>query len=290
MVRVLGRAALRFLAVVVVAVTFAFVMEAIWPRPHPDPRSLVAQYVAYWTNLLEPTIAARIANALPWSVATIGTASVCAFVVGTILGARMARPGGRRMRGLLSLPVMILATVPAFLIAMVLVAILAQRLRLLPPALGFSPTQTWRDPVAVAVDLLSHAIVPVVTIALSGIGLFALAMRGATVMLLHSDHALYAHALGLSERKVFWAHEARLALIPVVTALGISLGLIVAGALLVEAILSYPGIGWMLWLAVQAGDMPMMRGIMLVLIVALALATTFVDLLLPRLDPRLRRA
>ena len=289
MVRALSRAALRFLSVVVVAVTFAFIVEQLMPAQAPDPRPLPEQYLGYWANLLTRPIAARIGNALPWSVAIIGIASMIAFSAGTVMGVWMARPGRRRMGQLASLIVTVIATIPAFLIAMILVAVLAQRLRWLPPALGFTPTQLWQNAGAVAFDLGSHAILPILTLSLAGIGVFALATRGATVGILEADHVLYAHALGLPERRIFWAHEARLAMIPVVTGLGISLGVIVAGALLVEAILSYPGIGWMLYLAIQGGDMPMMRGIMLVLIVVLALTATLVDLLLPRLDPRIRR-
>jgi len=287
--RALGLATLRFTGVVMIAITFAFFVERLLPGPPPDPRPVLDHYAEYWANLLEPTVAARVGSALPWSIAIIGTAALISFAVGTILGAWMARPGRGLAGRLLSLPVMILATVPAFLIGMVLVAILAQGLRLLPPALAFWPTQTWQNPLAVAIDLLSHAILPILTISLAGIGVFALAMRGATVMTLNADHVLYAHALGLSERRVFWAHEVRLALIPLVTALGISLSAIVASALLVEATLSYPGVGWMLWLAVIGGDLPMVRGVMVVLIVTLAMTTTLVDLLLPRLDPRLQR-
>ena len=289
MVRTLGRAALRFLTVVVVSITFAFLVERLMPAQVPDPRPLPEQYVAYWADLMTRPVAARIGNALPWSVATIGIASVLAFGVGTVLGVWMARPGRRRVGQAASLGVTIIATIPAFLIAMILVAVLAQRLRWLPPALGFTPTQLWQNAGAVAFDVASHAILPILTLTLAGIGVFALATRGATVSVLESDHVVYAHALGLPERRVFWMHEARLAMIPVVTGLGISLGVIVAGALLVEAILSYPGIGWMLYLAIQNGDLPMMRGIMLVLIVSLALTATIVDLLLPRLDPRIRR-
>lgn len=287
--RALGLAALRFLGVVIVAITFAFFVERLMPAHAPDGRPLPEEYLGYWADLLTRSVAARIGNALPWSVAIISVASVIAFGVGTVMGVWMARPGRRRLGQLASLLVTVIATIPAFLIGMILVAVLSQRLRWLPPALGFSPTQLWQNAGAVALDVGSHAFLPILTLSLAGIGVFALAARGATVGILESDHVLYAHALGLPDRRIFWAHEARLAMIPVVTGLGISLGVVVAGALLVEATLSYPGIGWMLYLAIQGGDLPMMRGIMLVLIVVLALTTTLVDLLLPRLDPRIRR-
>jgi peptide/nickel transport system permease protein len=179
--------------------------------------------------------------------------------------------------------------VPAFLIGMVLVAIVAQQLRWLPPALPFSPTQMWRDPVEVSLDLGGHAILPVLTIALAGIGTFALSMRSLVAGATGADHHVFGVSLGLPSQRRFWAWEVRPALAAQLTAAGLALGIVVSGAFLVEAIFSYPGLGWVLFQSILNVDLATVRGAMVLIIVAVALISTLIDLALPLVDPRIRR-
>lgn len=288
-VRVLGLAALRFLGVVVVAVTFTFIVEQLMPRVGDDPAPMLERYLSYWGHLVEPRVAGRLERALPWTLAMVGTATVLALVIGTLVGAWMGRTTRRRAGAVLGLPVLIVAAVPAFLIGMVLVAIVAQHLRWLPPALPFSPTQLWKDPVEVVLDLGGHAILPILTIMLAGIGTFGLTMRSLVAGGVGADHQVFGESLGLPDRQRFWAWEIRPALAAQLTAAALALGLVVSGAFLVEAIFSYPGLGWVLFQAILYVDLDLMRGTMLLIILTIALVTTLVDLSLPLVDPRIRR-
>lgn len=289
MARALGLAALRFLGVVVVAITFAFVVERLMPRVGDDPTPWIDAYVDHWTRLVEPAVADRILRSLPWTLATTGVATVLAFITGTLVGAWMGRSGRGRGGTIVGIPVLLIACVPAFLIGMILVAIVAQRLRWLPPAGAFSPTQTWNDQIAVVLDLAGHAVLPILAIALSGMGTFALTMRGLMASGDGADHGIYGESLGLTSRRRFWAWEVRPALAGQLTAAGLVLGLVVSGAFLVEAIFSYPGLGWVLYQGILAVDRAMVRGVTVALIIAIALTTTLIDLALPLVDPRIRR-
>lgn len=288
MVRTLGLAALRFLGVVVVAITFAFFVERLMPRVGDDPTPWLEAYLAYWQHLVDPAVAGRLSRALPWTLALIGTATVIAFAVGTLLGAWMGRSSSR-LATLAGLPVMLVACVPAFLIGLILVAIVAQQLRWLPPAGPFTPTQMWRDPVQVVLDLGGHAILPMLTIALAGIGTFTLTMRSLVAGGAGADHGVFGESLGIGPRRRFWAWEVRPALAAQLTAAGLALGLVVSGAFLVEAIFSYPGLGWVLFQSILNIDLATVRGAMVLIIVTVALITTLIDLALPLVDPRIRR-
>ncbi len=292
MVGLLLRAVARFLGVVVVAVTFAFMMETLTPRPGGADTGMLERYLGYWTGLLEPSVAGRVLRGLPWTLAVMGFATVLAVAGGTAVGAWLGRPGQHRLGGFLAaatVPVILLASVPSFFIGMGLIAVFTHGLHALPPALAFAPTQTWNDKVAVLLDLVQHAVLPITTVALAGVGASALTMRALVTHSMTEDHARFAEALGMPSRRVLLAHGIRPSLAPQATALSLGLGIAVSGAILVEALFSYPGLGWMLWRAVQGGDIAMVRAITVVLVLGIALAALVLDLALPLLDPRIRR-
>ena len=128
------------------------------------------------------------------------------------------------------------------------------------------------------------------TIALAGIGLFAVAMRGTVTMQVADDHTVFAESLGLSSRTLFWSHLVRPSLLPQVTGLGLALALLVTGSILVEANFSYPGLGYILY----PGHRPRRsrddaeRDVLL--IVGLAFTLAVVEFLYPWIDPRVRTA
>ena len=287
--RALGLAALRFLGVVVIAITFAFFVERLMPRVGDDPTPWLEQYLGYWQNLFDPQVSGRIMRALPWTLGMVGTATVIALIVGTLVGAWMGHSSRHRVSGAVGIAVMIVATIPAFLIGMILVAIISQRLRWLPPAGAFSPTQLWRDQVALVLDLLGHAALPILTITLAGIGTFALTMRSLVAGNKGADHGVYGESLGLPARRRFWAWEVRPALAAQLTAAGLALGMVISGAFLVEAIFSYPGLGWVLYRGILEVDHAVVRGVTVLLIVGISFLTTLIDFVLPWVDPRIRR-
>jgi peptide/nickel transport system permease protein len=261
---------------------------------------LLSQYINYWRDLLQlnlgvsfanfpETVATKIANALPWSVGLLAIATLIAFSVGSILGALLSWPGsGRTIRALVP-GLMILTSVPFYLLAIILVYLFAVVWKVFPPAGGVDTTRIARLDMATVLDVLRHAFLPCLAIVLGNLGFWALGMRSQMVSVLGEDYIIFAEAKGLSPRRIFFWYGMRNALLSQVTALALSLGAVVSGAVLVEVIFNYPGLGSLLYVAIRGQDYFVIQGVVLMLIVSLAVLLFLVDLIYPLLDPRIRR-
>jgi peptide/nickel transport system permease protein len=141
-------------------------------------------------------------------------------------------------------------------------------------------------------DVLSHAVLPALSILLAAIGGWALAMRAMAVTVQGEDFITFADAKGLKGSTIFLRYAIRNTLLPQVTGLGLALGQIVSGAVLVEVVFGYPGIGTVLFAAIRQADWFLIQGLVFTLIVSIGLATLILDLIYPLLDPRItyRRA
>jgi peptide/nickel transport system permease protein len=184
---------------------------------------------------------------------------------------------------------LVLATIPFYLLAMILIYLFAVAWRVFPPGGGFSPTliMQWNWPSLL--DILQHALLPGLAIVLGSVGLWALGMRSQTVSVLGEDYITFAEAKGLAPRRIFLRYGMRNALLPQVTALALSMGHVVSGAVLVEVIFNYPGLGALLYNAVRGQDYFLVQGVVLMLILTLAVLLFIIDLVYPLLDPRIRR-
>jgi ABC-type dipeptide/oligopeptide/nickel transport system permease component len=138
-----------------------------------------------------------------------------------------------------------------------------------------------------AVDIGQHMILPVLTLVLTAYGSYTLVVRSSVLETLGEDYILTARAKGLPVRRIVWRHAVRNALLPMVTLIALDFGYIVGGALLIEVIFSWPGIGWSMEQAVLQNDYPMLQGGFLILTVSVILLNFLSDLLYFRLDPRI---
>jgi peptide/nickel transport system permease protein len=183
---------------------------------------------------------------------------------------------------------MLLSTIPFFLLGIILLYLFAVEWQMFPAGGGFSPTRIRGYDLGTALDILSHSILPILSLVLGGIGAWALGMRAMMVSVLGDDYVSFAEAKGLSGSRIFFWYAMRNALLPQVTQLALALGALLGGTVLVEAMFSYPGIGTLLFAAIAGKDYFVIQGIVLMLIVALAVALFVIDLLYPLLDPRIR--
>lgn len=233
-------------------------------------------------------VADLIARALPWTIGLLATATIVAFVAGTLLGALVAWRGAPRFVGLLAPVVMVLAALPYYLVGLVLVYLFAFTWTIFPLQGGSSlmaaPGWTW----AFVADVLGHALLPAGSIVLASVGTWALTMRGMMVTVQGEDYMVYADANGISPRRRFFGYGLRNALLPQVTSLALHLGQIAAGAVLVERVFGYPGLGMLLFQAIQQSDYFVIYGCVLIIVVMVACATLLIDLAYPLLDPRVR--
>lgn len=225
--------------------------------------------------------------ALPWTVGLLLITTLISWVVGGLLGAFMAWPRSPRFLNWIMPPLLSLNAIPFFLLGLVLIYLLAFRLRWFPLSGGYTPgtfpAPTW----TFAMDVLRHSVLPALSIVLVSIGGWALSMRAMMITTQGEDYVTYADAKGLKDGTIFTRYAIRNALLPQTTALALALGQLISGALLVEVVFTYPGIGTVLYRAIRGSDFYLVQGIVFILIVSIGVATLVLDLVYPLLDPRI---
>ncbi len=261
-------------------------------------QSFLNQYLSYWGALFRLDLGFSLASypervgpailaGLPWTLGLLGFATMVSFVLGTWLGGLIAWPRASRYWQGAGSVVLLLSSVPYFLIGMVLLYLFAVVWRVLPAGggmpYGVNPGFDWSTIRGIAL----HGTLPALSIILAETGAWAVGMRGMLVSALGDDHIALAEAKGLKDRRVFRRYGMRSAMLPQLTKLALTMGHIVSGAILVEVIFSYPGIGFRLYQAIQSKDYFVIQGIVLVLSVSLALATFILDMIYPLIDPRI---
>jgi peptide/nickel transport system permease protein len=260
---------------------------------------LLGQYGQYWVQLFHgdlgtsityypSSVAQVVMAALPWTVVLIGTATVISYVIGTLLGTLAAWRRGSVLDGLLPATTFLYAT-PLFWLGLVAIEVFAVKTHWFPASGG----ETQGIPIAFTGQFLSsavdHSILPALVIVITLVASPLVGMRNMMVTTLNQDYVLVAQAKGLSQRRVMVMYAARNAILPTIANFALSLGYIVSGALLVEIVFSYPGIGYILLQAVSNEDYPLMQAIFLIITLAVLVANLLADLVYVVLDPRSRQ-
>jgi peptide/nickel transport system permease protein len=295
-----------FVVCVWVAASVNFVLPRIQPGRGAAGGALSSsgtwqQYVTYLTGALRldfgyssafypNRVSEMIASALPWTVALLVTASLVAWVLGCLLGAVLAWPRSPLIVRLIGPPILALQALPYYLFGLLLMSVLVFNLHLFPLMGGYSGGTFPGLRLDFALDIVHHSILPALSIVLVAMGGWGLLTRGLVVTTLEEDFMLFAEAKGLRGRTIFFRYALRNVLLPQVTALGLSLGQIVSGAVLVEQVFAYPGVGRLLTLSIRNSDYNLLGGVTFIIIVGVSLATLIVDLAYPLLDPRIRQA
>jgi peptide/nickel transport system permease protein len=228
-------------------------------------------------------------EALPWTLLLMGGAHFLAMLFGFLAGVEAAwRRGGRLEKtgvGIMT----VLEGIPEIGSGVLLLLIFALHLRWFPAA-GAETAYAQHAIASRLLDVLHHLALPLATLVLAYFpGNFLLA-RASVVMTLKSQFVQTARAKGLRPRRIRYAHVARNALLPLVTRFGLRIAFMITGALVVETIHSYPGLGTLLFNAIAVRDLPLIQGIVLfsslmVLAINLVLEWTY-----GRLDPRVKNA
>jgi peptide/nickel transport system permease protein len=239
----------------------------------------LAQYPAKVSTLLGQTI--------PWTLTLVGTATIIAFFVGTGLGIVAGwRHGGWLDRVLPGL--MFFQAVPYFFLALILIELLAARVHVFPLGQGYDGglIPGWNS--AFIGSAIYHSILPAFTIVITTMAGWMLQMRNVMITTVGEDYVIAAQAKGLSSRRVVFTYAARNALLPQLQGFGLAIGFVVSGAIVMEIVFSYPGIGLLLVSAVTSNDYPLMQAIFLVITFAVLLANLIVDFIVVAFDPRAR--
>ena len=256
------------------------------------------QYFIYLGNLLtgemglsffqRRPVTTILLEVLPNSIILTLASLIIAYIFGVLAGAWLAWKRGSWLERIAVPAVLATRAAPEFWIGMVLLALLSFNLGWFPSGGASSPgqayTSNWQR--IASLDYLQHLALPVITLALYLQGLPLLLMRSNMLEVMHEEFVTMARMKGLSEWRIVIGHAARNALLPVVTAFALGVGLSMGGNVVIETVFSWPGIGRMLVQAVSVHDYPLAQGAFLMIAMVLALMNFVADLLYMTLDPR----
>ena len=261
-------------------------------------QSLPAQFLSFWSSLLQGNLGLSVYGhgtpvtdmimaAVPYTLALLIPAILLSWYAGNTFGALAAR---RKWLDNAVLPVgYVLTATPYMWLALVLSFVLAFSLRLFPLSGGYGfnlePTLTW----LFFTDLVAHWVLPFFSLFLVMFGGWAIGMRNMIIYELESDYSRYLEALG-APQGLIRKYAFRNAMLPQITGLALQLGVIVAGSLVTEIVFSYPGVGHLVFAAIQSEDYFLLQGIFLFIIIGVLLANFLVDIVYVIVDPRTRVA
>jgi peptide/nickel transport system permease protein len=235
-------------------------------------------------------VSTEVSQSIYWTLVLVGMATVISFALGIALGTLAGWKRGSRLDAIIPATTLLTA-MPYFWLALIVLYIFSNNVwHILPAGQGYNTDSTitvgWNAPFIASAA--QHAILPALTIVLSSVGGWLLGMRNMMVSTLSDDYVVAAEAKGLKQRQIMIGYAARNAVLPSVSGFAISLGFVVSGAIAMEYVFSYPGIGDLLVQAVNNNDYPLMQGIFLVITFAVLGANLIVDMLNGFIDPRTR--
>ena len=310
------------------AVSLNFVIPRLMPgnpiqaleaaHPHLDPQSihalttllgggyqgsLVSQYFTYWGRVLTfnfgisittsfgTSVTTMVLHALPWTIGLVGVTTLLAFLVGTLIGLVSAWRRGSWLDNALPPIFIITSAFPYFWVGLILIYVFAIRLGIFPQQGAYNflnDSPGWNG--TYVKDVFEHAVLPGLTILLTAIGGWILTMRDNVITVMAEDYVRTARAKGLKPWRIMWAYVGRNAILPNLAGFAMSLGFVVSGAIVVEYVFNYPGLGTLLLTAVQGLDYPLMQALFLLITFAVLLSVLAADVVTAIIDPRTREA
>ena len=271
-------------------------LEALYVRYGLD-KPLLVQLGQYIVNLLHgdfgtsyiynKPVVTLILETMGPSILLALTSCVLAFALGTLLGLFAARHQGRWMDNLLSYVSYLFDSMPPFWLGLVAILVFASTLHWLPT----SSMVNLRNPqqgFGYVLDVLTHLLLPCATMTLIQIPQYLRLTRSSVTQVMQEDYITTFRATGMNEKTIFRRYVLKNAILPTLTAFGISLAYVVAGAALVEIVYAWPGTGRLMLNAINRRDYPLLMGIYLMIAISVSVVTMIVDILYAWLDPRIR--
>jgi peptide/nickel transport system permease protein len=230
----------------------------------------------------------EIKDALPWTLLLVGTGTLLATLIGAWLGVIAAtRRGKAADDGLLGFSLFTYAA-PEYWIGIILILVLAVWLPIFPAGQQMTPGEDFSGFVPQAVDVAKHLVLPGAAMTLMLLGQYFLIMRSSMVDVLTEDFITVKRAIGLPWQRVVRQHAVPNALLPLVTLSAIQFGAVVGGAITIETIFSWPGLGELSFNAINDKDFPVLQGTFLIFSAGVILANLLADCLYFVLDPRVQ--
>ncbi len=261
--------------------------------------SLLRQYINFWRELLKgnlgpsfasfPTpVITLISRSLPWTVGLLALTALLSWIVGTILGGI----AGYRNKGMWVRVVEIISNavrpVPYYILALLLLILFAYVLHWFPTGgayqIGLTPTLSW----GFIRSVVKYGFLPAISLIIVGVGAWFLNMRNLVSNVTGEYFVNFARQMKLKDSIILRSYVIRLAMPAQLTGLGLQLGFIFNGTIITEIVFNYPGLGTLIYTAIMQSDYNLVMGTTVFSIVAVAVATLLVDLMLPFIDPRIQ--
>lgn len=315
----LARQLIRYFVSLVIIVTLVFIIPRMMPGDPfisilgeevyyraPDlvaelkaqyglDRPLPEQYLSYLEELLKGNLGYSfhfsqpvwdvIAYKMKWTIVLLIPSVFLSAILGIVVGAAAGwRRNSRKDTGITSL-FLFVYSMPHYWLAMLFVLVFAFHMGIFPLS---GITRGGLDGLDKAFDILWHMVLPVFVLTLFGAAYNYFIMRGSVIQVVEEGFVLTARAKGLTERDVLFRHVLRNAMLPLLTVIALDFGFMVSGALLVEIIFSWGGMGTLIYDAVLARDYPLLHGSFLVIACCVLAANFLADVLYAAVDPRVR--
>lgn len=226
-----------------------------------------------------------LAERMPATLLLTGTAFLLALVAGIVLGTLAGVRAGRWSDTLLSVVALLLYAMPVFWLGLMLVLLFSVQLDWLP-AFGYATIGVDMPPLRRAFDILSHLALPALSLSAVYLAIYTRLMRSSVIEVMHQDFIKTARAKGLTRGRIIAKHILRNAILPVVTVAGMQAGALVGGAVVVETVFAWPGLGRLTYDAVLQRDYPVLLGIFLVMSVLVIVINLLTDAIYRAIDPR----
>ena len=265
-----------------------------------DPSTpLYVQYFNYVTSVLQGDlgqstwynrpVAEIIVEAAPWTIFLLSIAIFLSFGIGIVLGAVMAYLEGTSFDSSSTILSMFLNSVPYYIAAIFLVYVFAIQLNWFPQSGNVSAGMEAALTYEYVADVAHHAVLPILSLVVTGFGGAAITMRGNAIQEIGEDYIRVAHLRGVPGRRIATRYVGRNALLPMYTSLMISIGFMFGGSVILEQIFAYPGLGYYLLQGISARDYQLMMGGFLVIAVAVLVCIVIADLTYSFIDPRISK-
>ena len=244
--------------------------------------------VSIGSALGEP-ITKIVGQALPWTLGLVGVATVLAFVTGSVIGVLAGWRRGGTLDSILPSVFVVTSALPYFWVGLLLILVFSVWTGgWLPSDFNYDSSVQPGFTSEFILDVLRHAILPGLTIFITAVGGWVLTMRNNMITTLAEDYIRMGRAKGLTNRKIMYQYAARNAFLPNLSGFAMSLGFVISGAILVEYVFNYPGLGYLLYNAVQNTDYPLMQVLFMLFTVAVLVSVLICDFATAWLDPRSR--
>jgi peptide/nickel transport system permease protein len=262
-------------------------------------KPILNQYLLYYANLFQGNLGYSffyaqpvlrvLLDRLPWTILLVGTSTAIFIVLGIGIGVLQASKYGSKFDVAALVASLAASSFPFFWIAMVFVYLFAFVLPIFPGFGAISAGAVFANPLDMVADVGWHLVLPAITIVIVNISRYSFYLRNIMVGVLSEDYIVTARAKGLSKNKVLFKHGLRNAMLPTMTMIALDFGFIIAGAIFVESVFGYPGVGLLAYQAIINADYPLMNGEFILLSVVILAANFTADALYSVLDPRVKK-